>query len=265
MRSIWNGTIGFGLVNIPIKIYPAVKNSETSFHYLHKEDMGAIRNQRVCKKCGKTLDYEDLVRGYQYEKDKHVIVTTEELEKIFAESSKSIVILGFVDPQEIDPMFFDKPYYLAPDKNDEKLYALLREALRRSDKVAVAKLVFHDREHLAIIKPKAHTLILEILHFADKLRSVKELSLPPEDTKVGERELKMAKQLIESMTQQFDPDKYPDTYQQSLQELIDTKLAGAEIKTKAEPKEPTSIVDIMSKLKESIKKTEGKRKRRRAA
>jgi DNA end-binding protein Ku len=265
VRSIWNGTISFGMVNIPIKIYPAIKSNELSSHYLHKEDMGRIKNERVCKKCNKKLDYEDIVRGYEYEKGKYVTLEEKELERLDIESSKSITIMDFVDPEEIDPKFFNKPYYLAPDDNGEKLYVLLRETLKRTNRVAIAKLVYHDREHLAAIKASEQTIMLDTLFFADEIRQPRGLGIPANGAQAGERELGMAVRLVESMTGHFDPEKYKDTYRESLMDLIENKLEGKQIKGKAKPKEPTNVVDIISKLKASIEKTEGKRKKRTAA
>jgi DNA end-binding protein Ku len=262
MRPIWNGTISFGLVNIPVSVYPAVKSSEkVSFNLLHKEDMGRINNIRVCQKCEKKLAYTELVKGYQYEKDEYVVVTDKDFEKVSVESSKNIAILDFVEEDEIDPMFFDKPYFLVPGKNASSVYVLLRETLKRTKKVGIAKLALREREHLAIIKPHGKALMLDTMHFAGELNSVDDLAIPETGEKVGQRELEMAEKLVSMMTESFDPTKYKDTYTEGLLDIIDKKVKGVDVKTKPKKRQPTTnVVDIMSKLKESIEKT-GPRKK----
>jgi DNA end-binding protein Ku len=265
MRSIWNGTLSFGLVTIPVKIYPAIKSNELSLHYLHEEDMGRIKNERVCQKCGETVDYKELVKGYEYQKGKYIALTEKDFQKVDVESSKNITILDFVDPDEIDPMFYDKPYYLAPGENGAKLYALLRESLKQSNKVGIAKLVFHDREHIGAIKANGKVVMLDTLHFADEIREEQKLELPAANLQVSERELNMAARLIENMSNRFDPEKYKDTYHENLLDLIDKKLEGKEIKVKQKKRPVTNVSDIMSKLKASIEETEGKKRKRTAA
>lgn len=265
MRSIWNGTISFGMVNIPIKIYPAVKSNFLSFHFLHEKDNGRIKNQRVCQECGQTVEYDELVRGYEYEKGKYLSLTEDELAKLSIEASKNIPILDFVDPEEIDPIYFDKPYYLGPGEEGDKLYALLRDALNRTNRVGIAKVVLRDREHLAAIKPMGRVLILDLLHFADEISATKGLKLPAADAKLAAREVEMAERLIENMSSRFDPERYKDTYRADLAAVIEKKLEGKTIRAKAKAVEPTTVVDIMSKLKASIARTEGKHRKRRAA
>jgi DNA end-binding protein Ku len=254
MRPIWNGAISFGLVNIPIGVYSATHSERISFNFLHKADLGRIHNVRVCDACGKQVPYEDLVRGYEYEKGEYVALEEEDFDKIAIESTKTIRVMEFVDQEEIDPMFFDTPYYLAPGKNADHVYALFREALKKTGRVGIAKVAFREREHLAAVKPHGKALMLDTLHFADEIAKTSGLDLP-EKVKVTEKESKLAERLIEEMSGKFDPEKYEDTYREALLEMIEAKVKGKHGKTKkvAAKKATTNVVDIMSKLKASLK------------
>ena len=254
MRPIWNGAISFGLVNIPIGVYSATHSERISFNFLHKKDLGRIHNVRVCDVCGKQVPYEDLVRGYEYEKGEYVALEEEDFDKIAIESSKTINVMEFVDQEEIDPMFFDTPYYLAPGKNADHVYALFREALKESGKVGIAKVAFREREHLAAVKAHENALMLDTMFFADEIAKPGELDLP-RTAKISEKELKLAEKLIEEMSGKFKPEKYEDTYREALLEMIEAKVKGKHGKAKrvASKKATTNVVDIMSKLKASLK------------
>jgi DNA end-binding protein Ku len=260
MRPIWNGAISFGLVNIPVGVYSATHSERISFHYLHKKDLGRIHNVRVCDVDGKEVAYEDLVRGYEYEKGEYVALEDEDFDRIAIETNKNISIVDFVDQAEIDPMFFDTPYYLAPGKNADHVYALFREALSKSGKVGIGKVAFREREHLAAIKAHGNALMLDTLFFADELAKTTGLDLPAKSAKITERERKLAEQLIDEMSAKFEPEKYKDTYREALLEMIDQKLKGKGRKTKKATarKATTNVVDIMSKLKESLKASSSK-------
>ena len=265
MKSIWNGTVSFGLINIPVKVYSATRHNELNFHYLHEEDLGRISTERVCKKCGQSLDYNELVRGYEHQKGKYIPVTEEDFEKVSVESTKTITITDFVDPQEIDPVFFEKPYYLAPDENGEELYVLLREALARTHKVGVAKFSWYEREHLAMVKATDRALILDVMYFADEISQPQELTLPARDgVEISENELDLER-LVETMTSHFTPERYKNTYSQSLRELIDRKRAGLELETKPAPRAPTRAAELVAKLKDSVEQAEKRRKENLAA
>ena len=255
MRPIWNGAISFGLVNIPVGVYSATHSERISFHYLHKKDMGRIHNVRVCEVCGKEVAYEHLLRGYEYEKGEYVALEDEDFDRIAIETNKNISIMDFVDQSEIDPMFFDTPYYLAPGKNADHVYALFREALGNSGKVGIGKVAFREREHLAAIRAHGNALMLDTLFFADEIAKTTGLDLPAKSAKITERERKLAEQLIDEMSAKFEPEKYKDTYREALLEMIDQKLKGKGRQTKkvAGRKATTNVVDIMSKLKESLK------------
>ncbi|HEV8713928.1 MAG TPA: Ku protein [Candidatus Binatia bacterium] len=266
MKSIWKGTMSFGLINIPVKAYSATRHNEMNFHYLHEVDLGRISTERICKKCGQSLGYDELVRGYEQQKGKYIPLMEEDFEKIAVESSKTITITDFVDPQEIEPMFFEKPYYLAPDENGEELYVLLREALVRTHKVGVAKFSWYEREHLAIVKANENALMLNVMHFADEISQPTELTLPTRDeVQVSENELDLAERLVETMTGHFAPERYKSTYSHSLRDLIDKKRAGLEIEAKPLPRVPTQVDELVSKLRDSVEQAEKRRKENVAA
>lgn len=260
MKSVWNGAICFGLLTIPVKVYSAVKTQEMNFHYLHDKDLGRITTERVCKKCGQSLEYSELVRGYEPEKGQYVPLTEADLESLNAESTKTITMTDFVDPQEIDAKFFAKTYYLTPDDYAEEVYALLREALQRTHKVGVAKLTWYDREHLAAVRADEQSLFLHILHFAEDVVRPEGLAVPGPEIQVGEEERELAERLIAAMTTHFTPERYHHTYARNLRELVEKKRAGEEVKVPHAPGTPTPAADLRSKLQESIEKAEQEHK-----
>jgi DNA end-binding protein Ku len=260
MRPIWNGTISFGLVNIPVGVYSASSSEKISFNFLHEKDMGRIAYVKVCKVCGKEVSNDEIIRGYQYAKDEYVPLTPEDFQKVAIETTKTLAITDFVEQDEIDPMFYDQPYYLVPGKKAERAYALLREALERSHKVGIGKVAIREREYLAAIKPHGDALMMETMHFADELTQADDLNIP-KDIKLESAEIKLAQQLIDMNASHFEPEKYEDTYREGLLELIDQKLKGTEVRArKAKAARATNVVDIMSKLKESLASAGGKRK-----
>jgi DNA end-binding protein Ku len=260
MRPIWNGMISFGLVNIPVGVFSATRSERLEFHLLHEKDLGRINNVRVCQVDGEEVAYEDLVKGYEYEKGEYLVLTDEDFEKAAPETSKTISITDFVDVEEIDPMFFETPYYLAPGKNADHAYVILRETLKQTQKAGIAKVAFREREHLAAVKPHGRALMLDIMHFPEEISPAGELDLPAEKATIKDKELKLAAQLVESMTAKFDPKKYKDTYRERLEELIEKKLKGKTIHVKASKrKATTNVVDIMALLQKSLKAS-GKQK-----
>ena len=261
MRPIWNGMISFGMVNIPIGVYSATRSEKISFHFLHKKDLGRIHNKRVCDVCGKEVSYDELVRGYEYEKGEYVPLEEEDFEKIEVQNSKTITITDFVAQDEIDPMYFDTPYYLVPGKNADHAYVMLREALKRTEKIGVGKVVFREREHLAAVKSQGRALMLDTMHFADEITPADEINLPAAKSDLKEKELKLAEQLVEMMTGEFEPEKYKDTYREELEKLIEAKLKGKRVSVKTTKKKATTnVVDIMSVLRKSLQNSEPKRK-----
>jgi DNA end-binding protein Ku len=255
-----------GVLHMPVKLYSATRSTELHFHYLHEQDEGRIKNERVCTKCGQTVEADDLVRGYEVEKGTYITLTEEDFEKVDVDGAHTLSVDGFVDPNEIDPILFDKPYYLVPEEKSARLYALLRESLKHTQKVAVAKLVFHERELVAVIKPIGRVSMLDVLYFAEEIASPKGLALPKANTSLDDEEMAMAERLIESMTDHFAPEKYTDTYREGLQALIEKKRAGITIKTKPQrQRAATEDEDLLAALKASIQRAEGKRKRAWAA
>ena len=266
MRPIWSGSIQFGLVNIPVNVYSATSSERISFHWLHKKDQGRIHNKRICEIDGKEVPNDEIVKGYEYSKGEYVEVEDEDFKRIAIESTKTINISDFVKSEEIDPMFFDTPYYLAPGKAAGQTYVLLREALKSSGKVGIAKVAIRQREYLAAVRPHGSALMLDTMHFADEITNSSELNLPSEDVKIDKRQLKVAEQLVEGLTAKFDSSKYQDTYREALLEVIDQKMKGAKVKPAAPRKaKPTNVVDIMDKLKESLKQIEKKKPQTRPA
>jgi DNA end-binding protein Ku len=260
MRPIWSGTIQFGLVTIPVGVYSATSSERISFNMLHKKDYGRIRNRRFCEIENTEVSSDEIVKGYEYEKGEYIEMTDEDFDKVKVESTKIINITDFVSFDEIDPMFFDTPYYLAPGKGANQTYLLLREALRKSGKVGIAKVAIRQREYLAAVKPHGAALMLETMHFADEITDPDDLKLPEENTKIDPRQLKMAEQLIDGLTESFDPNKYQDTYREALLELIDDKLKGHKSKPASTRKPSTTkVVDIMARLKQSLKEVDKKK------
>jgi len=263
-RAIWKGSISFGLVNIPIALYPATRREELKFRLLRKTDLSPVNYKRVAEKDGKEVPWDQIVKGYEYEKGKYVVLQDEDFQRVDIEATQTVDIQDFVELDEIDPIFFYKPYYLEPQKGGDKAYALLRDALKDSKKVGVAKVVIKTREYLAGVKPEDGALVLELMHFADELAETSKLHIPKK-VEVGKREMTMAKSLIDSMSSKWNPEKYKDDYREALMEVIEEKVeaGGKEIEEKPRkaPK-PTKIIDLVSVLQKSLEQTGGKRKTR---
>ena len=261
-RAIWKGSISFGLVNIPIALYPATRREELKFRLLRKSDLSPVNYKRVAEKDGKEIAWDQIVKGYEYEKGKYVVLKDEDFQRVDLEATQTVDIQDFVDQEEIDPMFFYKPYYLEPQKGGDKAYALLRDALKDSGKVGIAKVVIKTRQHLAGVKPEDGALVLELMHFADELADTGKLHVPKK-TEVGKREMNMAKSLIDSMSAKWNPKKYKDDYREALMEVIEEKVeaGGKEIeeKPKKAPK-PTKVIDLVSVLQKSLEQTGAKKK-----
>jgi DNA end-binding protein Ku len=252
-RSMWKGHISFGLVTIPVKLYSATSSEELSFRFLHKKDLAPISYERVCEKDGQEVPWDEVVKGYEYEKGKFVVLTDEDFKRADVEATRTIDIVDFVEADEVDMMYFDKPYYLEPDKGAAKPYALLREALSATNRIGIAKVVIRTRQHLAAVKPSEHALILNVMRFQDELVDVGQLDLPG-DSGVDKRELEMARKLIENLTEPFDPSRYTDDYRQELLRVIHEKIEGKEPERVKEEPSP-KVIDIMSALKASVERT----------
>ncbi len=254
-HALWTGAINFGLVTIPVKLQTAIRTNDLRFNFLHKTDEGRINNVRRCSLDGEEVGYADLVRGYEYEKGRYVILSDEDFDSVNPEATQSVDIVQFVDLAEINPMFFDKPYYLEPEKRGRHAYALLREALTESGKVGIAKVVIRSREHLAALKPNGDALILELMHFEDEIVEQSTLELPSIE-KPAANEMKVAKMLIDTMTEAFDASKFKDTYKEQILAMIDARAAGKET-PKAETTAPkaSNVVNLMDMLQRSLEQS----------
>ncbi|WP_350345076.1 Ku protein [Proteinivorax tanatarense] len=248
---MWKGAVSFGLVNVPIKMFTATENKSVRFRNLHKECNTPIKYQRVCPNCDREVDNEEIVRGYEYQKGSFVVVEDEDLETIPNETTKSIDIMDFVNLKDIDPVFFDKTYYLAPEETGKKAYNLLTNALSKTKRVAVAKVVIRSKESLVAIRVFKEALVLETMYFPDEVRNVKEVPGVGEKVNVSDNELDMAKELIENLSAKFDPEKYTDEYRTQLMRLIEQKIQGKEI-AQPKAKRDDSVVDLMEALESSL-------------
>ncbi len=265
MRAIWKGSISFGLVNIPIALYPATKREELRFRLLRATDLSPVSYKRVAEKDGREVPWDQIVKGYEYEKGKYVVLKDEDFQRVDLEATQTVDIQDFVEVDEIDPMYFYKPYYLEPQKGGDKAYVLLRDALEDSKKVGIAKVVIKTRQYLAGVKPEDSVLILELMHFAEELADPEKLHIPKK-LEPGKRELDMAKALVGSMSTRWNPEKYHDDYREALMEVIEEKVeaGGKEIeeKPKKAPK-PTKVIDLVSVLQKSLEQSGAAKKKSR--
>jgi len=256
-RAILKGSISFGLVNIPVGLYSAETRDEISFKLLDKKTMSPIHYKRVSEESGKEVPWEETVRGYEFESGQYVVMSDEDLKRAAPEATQTIDIVDFVDLEDISPLYFDKPYYLAPDKKGAKAYALLREILRRTKKVGIAKVVIRTRQYLAAVVARGDVLTLELMRYAHELRDPSELDVPRGKEGVSEREIDMAERLVEGMVSAWDPEKYKDTYRQELMKTIKKRAEAGQLESSPEPapkpKEARSnVVDLMALLKQSV-------------
>jgi DNA end-binding protein Ku len=253
-RAIWSGAISFGLVNIPVKLYSAVNRKTVRFHQLDSSDNGRIQQKRVNPRTEEEVPFENIVKGYEITPDRYVVITPEELDALEPQKTRTIDIEDFVDLDEIDPIYFDHPYYLVPDTGAAKAYKLLLEAMKDSGKVAIARVVLRSKEHLVAIRPRDGVLTMETLLFADEVIDPDSLEEAPVDgeVKIQKREVEMAKQLIDSLSGDFEPEKYRDEYRDRVLELIERKAEGQEISVEPAPEQPKEVPDLMAALEASI-------------
>lgn len=258
-RSIWTGTISFGLVTVPVKMYSAVARKSVRFHQLNKATGARIAQKRVDPSTGDEVPYEDIVKGYELSPDRYVLIEPDELESLDPAKTKTIDILDFVSLDEIDPIFYDHPYYLAPAAGGTKPYTLLLEAMRETNKVGIAKVVIRSKEQLVALRPMRSdvegapsVLGMATMIFADEIVDPRRLDDLPEDVEVNERELDIAKQLVDSLAGEFDPAKYRDTHREAVLELIERKAAGEEIAVQPQVEEAAPVPDLMAALKASL-------------
>ncbi|BDE08092.1 non-homologous end joining protein Ku [Vulcanimicrobium alpinum] len=260
-HAIWSGAINFGLVTIPVKLYTAVRTNDLRFNFLHKKDDGRIFNERHCTVCGEKVEYADLVRGYEYEKGRYVTITDDDLKAVRPEATQSVQIVQFVELDQINPMYFDTPYYLEPEKKGRHAYALLRDALKDAGKVAIASVVIRSREHLAAVKPNGEALVLELMHFADEMVSQGSFDFPALSEHVAEAEKKVAKMLIDTMSiEAFDPEQFHDKYREDVLAMIEARAAGESVEAPEIHKPAaTNVVNLMDVLQRSLEQSKARR------
>ncbi len=262
MRPIWKGAISFGLVFVPVKLYAATEKKDIRFNYLHEKCNTPVRYQRFCPYCGVEVPMEEIVRGYEYEKGKYVVFKDDDLDQIAPPSEKKIEILDFVDLVEIDPVYYEKAYYLVPVDGGVKAYELLKRAMSDTGKVAVARIVIRSRETLAALRVSRNSLVMNTMYYPDEIRQAGVLPEMNYEVNLHEKEVKMAVNLVSSLSADFRPEKYTDTYRQGLMEIIQAKIAGETVQVPAEP-EAGKVVDLMEALKASIELA-GKERNRQA-
>ncbi len=260
MHSLWKGALSFGLIHIPVRLYSASQERELKFKMLHKKDLSEIRYARICKKEEKEVPWDDIVKGFEIEEGHYVILSDEDFEKVNLKKTRTVEIVSFANEEDIDPIYYHNPYFLEPEKGAAKAYHLLKEALLRSKKVAIGQFVFHHHEHLGVIRPYGNLLMLHQLRYASELVNPKGLMVPKQEAS-SKKELEVAIQLIEQLTQPFKPQNYSDTYIDEVKEMIHKKSKGHKLKIKKgeEPK-ASKVSDIMSLLKASLKDNKKKKK-----
>src|SRR5215204_3964098 len=253
-RSIWSGAISFGLVNVPVKLYSAVSRKTVRFNQLNSETGNRIQQKRVDPETGEEVSYDQIVKGFELTKDRYVVITPDELDALEPERTRTIQIEDFVDLPEIDPIYYDHPYYLVPDKGAAKAYGLLLNAMEAYEKVAIARVVIRSKEALVAIRPAGELLMMETMIFHDEVVPHDDLDDLPDskDLKVSDREVKMAQQLIDSLSSEFEPEKYRDEYRDKVLDLIERKASGEEIAVQAEAPAPAKVPDLMAALEASL-------------
>jgi len=255
---MWSGAISFGLVNIPVKLYKASEGEPFDFDLLRRQDQCRIRYLRICQDTGEEVEYEDIVKGYEYEDGRYVILETEDFQAASPHQGKTIEILTFVDEDDVDPEYLEQPYYLEPDEKADQAYALLREALSRTRKVAVARYMIRTRQHLGMLKAHDDVIVLNQMRFAAEIRPTEELDLPKK-VKLEKRQVDLAVDLVDRMTEEWKPEEYRDTYVDALKDVIQQKVEGREIDIEEEPI-PVEVVDLFSQLRRSLEMAEERKK-----
>jgi DNA end-binding protein Ku len=256
--SVWSGYLTFGLISMPVRLFSGARSSGISFNMLHRTDNSRLKQQYICQQEGIPVDRSEIVKGYEYRKGEYVVIEPEEIKKIEPKTAKTMEILEFVKASEVDPVYFESSYYMLPEEAGRRPYALLTKALEESDYFAIAKLTMHNREYTVILRPHEGGLMLHTMYYADEVKEVEGFGAP--DVELKEAEVKVAHQLIEALAAEWDPEKFHDTFQDNLKNLIQTKLEGGEIAEVEKPKKLAPVVDLMSALKQSLAQMEGKKK-----
>ncbi|MEV6714436.1 Ku protein [Lentzea sp. NPDC051208] len=264
MRSVWRGAISFGLVTIAVRLYTAVEEHDFRFNQVHREDGGRIKYKRVCSVCGEEVEYSEITKGYELDDGRMVIMENEDFEKLPVKTDKSIDVLEFVPAEEIDPIYFQKTYYLEPDKAAARPYVLLRDALVKTGQLAVVKITIRQKETLATIRARDDVLVMHTMLWPDEIRKA-EFDFLDQDVEVRPQELKMATSLVESMAGDFDPDTFTDDYRDALEKVIAAKAEGAELPEQPEAEEKGDVIDLMTALERSVEKAKAGRKSEKKA
>jgi DNA end-binding protein Ku len=258
-HAIWSGAINFGLVTIPVKLFTAVKTDDLSFNMLHAKDEGRIKYERICSVDGKPVPWDEIVKGYEYEKGEYVVLTDDDFAKVNPEATQSVDILEFVELDKISPMFFDKPYYLEPTKQGRHAYALLREALATSNRVAIARVVIRTKEYIAAVKPIDGALVLELMHWASEIVTSDSLEIPGSE-QLPQKEMEMARMLIDTMSvDEFEPEKFTNRYHDELLTMIEARAAGKELPTPKKAPARPKVVNLMDVLAQSLEESKKRR------
>lgn len=257
MHTMWKGSVSFGLVNIPVKMFAATEDKDIRFRNIHKDCHTPVKYEQVCPSCNKKIASDDIVRGFEYEPGRFVIIEDSDLEAIRPDITKSIEIIDFVLLKDIDPIYYEKSYYLSPQDAGNKAYSLLREAMDKTGRIAVARIIIREKESLAVVRVYKNLLVLETIFYPDEVRDIKQVPGIPENANIIEAELNMATQLIDNLTHEFQPEKYKNEYRGKLMELINRKAEGDEIVTMPEVHK-TNVIDLMQALQASLNQTQAK-------
>src|SRR5437879_7997345 len=256
--SVWSGYLTFGLVSMPVRRFSGARSSGISFHMLHRDYLTRIKQQLYCPSENRGVERREIVKGYEYRKDEYVVIEPEEIKKIEPKTAKTMEILEFVKASEVDPVYFESSYYMMPEEAGRRPYALLTKALEESEYVAIAKITMHNREYTVFLRPHEGGLMLHTMYYADEVKKVEGFGAP--DVELKEAEVKVAHQLIEALADEWDPEKYKDSFQENLKKLIEAKLEGGEVAAVEKPKKRAPVVDLMAALKQSMAQMEGKKK-----
>ncbi len=260
MHTIWKGTISFGLVNIPIKLHSATEDRDIKLRSLHNECHTPIKYEKVCPVCDREIESSEIVKGYEVTKGKFVVLEDEELKQLKEmEGEKSVEILDFIKMKEIDPIFYERSYYVSPNEGGKKAYSLLRKALLQSDKVGIAKITMRSKEQLAVVRVYENTLVMETIHYPDEVRATADVPNVPEEDEISKKELDTATMLIDQLTTEFEPENYKDQYRERLGQLIEAKQTGEKVVTAKEKAPKENVTDLMAALQASIDSTKPKK------
>src|SRR6476646_1275686 len=256
--SVWSGYLTFGLISMPVRLFSGARSSGISFNMLHRDDLQRVKQQYYCPADNRVVDRSEIVKGYEFRKDEYIVIEPEEIKKIEPQTAKTMEILEFVHADEVDPVYFESSYYMMPDEAGRRPYALLTKALEESNYVAIAKLTMHNREYTVFLRPHSGGMMLHTMYYAEEVRQVEGFGAP--DVELKDAELKVARQLIEALAGDWDPEKYHDSFQENLKKLIETKLEGGKVVEVEKPKKLAPVVDLMAALKQSLAEMEGKKK-----